>query len=116
MRKPVGHVSLHRVEEPESVWRIVCPTVEPSNIELFKRYKVRTRFKTAKQRLRPGIVLLLEKRSHLGEGFCGEAGWLFLGRRAEAGHNETQCTGEEQPQNSGSSLLRGKRYLRLNTD
>ena len=89
------------------------PTVEPSNIESFQWFKVRTRLKAAKQRLRPDIVLPLEKRSYAGEGFCGKAGWFFLSRRAEAGQDEAQCGGKDQ--NSGPTLLRGKRYLRLNT-
>lgn len=74
MRKPVGHVSLDGVEDPESVGRIVRPAVEPSNIESLERSKVGAGFKRPKQGLGLGKVLLLEKRSYPGEGFCGNAG------------------------------------------
>ena len=110
MRKPVGHVNLHRVEDPESVLRIVRSPVEPSDIESLQRCQVRTGLKSPKQGPGPGIVLLLEKRTHLGKVFCREAGWFFLGCRAEAGHDETQCAGEKElqslpPRSCGVQLI-----------
>jgi hypothetical protein len=78
------------MEDPESVGRIVRPAVEPSNIESLKGRKVGAGFKSPKQGLGPGKVLLLKKCSHPGESFCGNAGWFFLSLGAETEHDETQ--------------------------
>src|ERR1700722_7092835 len=90
VRKPVGHVSRHGVEDPESIGRIVRPAVEPPNIESLKGRKVGAGFKSPKQDLGPGKILLLKKCSYPGKSFCGDAGWFLLSLRAETEHDETQ--------------------------